>query len=132
MLQQIIKIQRFYKKRYFNKICLPILLNYYNLKIDFNQYNELIKKFKCFGNQCLRCDSWDFTHTIFLCLNCYKKKCWDCSDFKKKCCYGTIVNFVNNGSKTFHYNIIKIKKLQKFNYGIKKFILEILQYKNYG
>lgn len=30
MLDAVILIQRFYKKRYFNKICLPVLLDLYN------------------------------------------------------------------------------------------------------
>lgn len=120
MLKQIILIQKFYKKRYFNKVCLPILLNYYNLKINFNQYNELIKKNKCFGNQCLRCNSWYFTHVIYLCLNCYKRKCYDCSDFRKNCCYGTIAFFLNNGHKRLHYSTKKLFNVIKIQLWYKK------------
>jgi hypothetical protein len=119
-IQQIIKIQKFYKHRYFSKICLPILLNYYFKKITVEEFYNQSIKLKIFKNKCLHCNSYYMTHTIFICLNCYKRRCFDCSDSFDECCFGTTVNFHNDGTHTLYYSLLKKIKTRKIQLWYKK------------
>jgi hypothetical protein len=131
MLDAVILIQRFYKKRYFNKICLPVLLDLYNKKIDREEFYSLSQKLKIFGNQCLNCTSWYSTHTVLICLNCKKKYCFDCPRYFRYCCFTSYLHFVKQ-QDCVRNTIRTYGMLLKFKNGTERGILIRLFCLHYG
>ena len=53
------------------------------------------------------------THTIFLCFNCNKQYCYDCSIRASQCCLGFVISYIKDGGCGLNYNKCKLDKIIK-------------------